>query len=204
MANFPSCSHHAIGKEVRPPKNFSSVGIHRSRFKFKALGLVLIIFPSSELRIAHHFFNRLLISQGTFFQNFKFFLNRFPKYQFRQNSLKHVRIRSTWAWFDHISLIQPRNSIPFFYGLLILQGTFCQNFKIFLNRLNRLESGSTGSSSQLVWSTNFGDFGAQFLHSLGPWALDQFWAVFWIHFAPYFGFLAAHHESILILGGKPS
>ena len=62
-------------------------------------------------------------------------------------------------------------------------------------------TNSIGSSSQLVWST---DFGAQFLHGLGPWAPDQFWAVFWIHFGPYFGFLAAHHESIWILGGEAS
>ena len=56
MANISSCSHHAIGKEVSPLKNFSSVGIHRSRFEFGALGLVLIISPSSELGIAYHFF----------------------------------------------------------------------------------------------------------------------------------------------------
>ena len=66
MANFPSCSHHATGKEVRPPK----------------------------------------------------------KFQFRQNSLKQVRIRSTWACFDHISLIRSHNRIPFFYRLLILQHFF--------------------------------------------------------------------------------
>ena len=56
MANFPICSHHAIGKEVGPPKNFNSVGIHRNRFEFEALGLVLIISFSSELEIVHHFF----------------------------------------------------------------------------------------------------------------------------------------------------
>ena len=106
-----------------------------------------------------------------------------------------------WSYFPHPNL-EPRT--VFFYGLLILQGTFGQNFKIFLNQLNRLASGSAGSSSQLVWSTDFGDFGAQFLHGLGPWAPDQFWAVFWIHFGPYFGFLAAHHESIWILGGEAS
>ena len=76
--------------------------------------------------------------------------------------------------------------------------------KIFLNRIYWLASDSTSSSSQLVWSTDFGDFGVQFLHGLGPWAPDQFWDVFWIHFGPYFGFLAAHHESIWILGGKAS
>ena len=32
----------------------------------------------------------------------------------------------------------------FFVGLLILQGTFYQNFIIFLNRMDWLASGSTG------------------------------------------------------------
>ena len=92
----------------------------------------------------------------------------------------------------------------FFDRLLILQETFCQNLKNFLNRLDWLASDLTNSSSQLVWSTDFGDFGAQFLHGLGPWAPDQFWDVFWIHFGPYLGLLAAHHESIWILGGEAS
>ena len=73
MANIPSCSHHAIGKEVRPPKIFSSVGIHRSRFEFGALVLVLIISPSFELGIVYPFFYRLLILQGKLYQNLKFF-----------------------------------------------------------------------------------------------------------------------------------
>ena len=47
-------------------------------------------------------------------------------------------------------------------------------------------------------------FWSQFSHGLGPWALDQFWIVFWIHFGPYFGFLATHLESIWILGGEAS
>ena len=127
-------------------QSFSLGRIHWSKSEFGALGFVLIISPSSDLGIAHRFFN----------------------------------------------------------GLLILQVTFCKNFKIFLNRLDQLASGSIGSSSQLVWSTDFGDFLAQFLHGLGLWAPDQFWAVFWIHFGPYLGFLAAHHESIWILGGEAS
>ena len=93
MANFSSCSHHAIGKEVRPLKNFSLVGIHKSKLEFRALGLVLIISPSSELGIMYRFFYGHLVLQGTLCQNFKFFLNqidRFPKFQFRQNSLKQV------------------------------------------------------------------------------------------------------------------
>ena len=73
MENFPTCSHHAIGKEMSPPKNFSSVGIHRSRFEFGALALVLIISLSFELGIVHHFFYGLLILQGTFFKISNFF-----------------------------------------------------------------------------------------------------------------------------------
>ena len=46
---------------------------------------------------------------------------------------------STPPCFDHISLIQTWNGTPFFFvGLLIIQGTFCQNFIIFL------KIGSTG------------------------------------------------------------
>ena len=41
---------------MRSPQNFSSVGVHRNRLEYKALGLVSIISPSSELGITHHFF----------------------------------------------------------------------------------------------------------------------------------------------------
>ena len=46
----------------------------------------------------------------------------------------------------------------FFQLLLILQEIFYQIFNFFLNGLDRLETGSAGSLSQLVWSTYFGDF----------------------------------------------
>ena len=42
-----------------------------------------------------------------------------------------------WACFDHISLIRTCNCAPFFYGLLVLQGIFYQNFKFF-SQLARL------------------------------------------------------------------
>ena len=96
---------------------FSLGKIHWSRFEFIALGLVLIISPSSEFRIMHHFFYGLIILQGTFRKNFKFFLNRFDwfsEFQFRHNSFKRVQIQSTRACFDHISLIRPWNHAPFF------------------------------------------------------------------------------------------
>ena len=64
---------------MRSSQNFSSVGVHKSKFGYGALGLSSFISPSSELRIMHHFFYGLLVIQGTFYQNFKFFLNRLDK-----------------------------------------------------------------------------------------------------------------------------
>ena len=64
-------------KEVRSLQNFSSVGVHRSRFEYRALGLVSIISPSSKLEIMHCFFFFLgfLILQGILFQNLRIFPN---------------------------------------------------------------------------------------------------------------------------------
>ena len=49
-------SYHAIGQRLRPPQNFSSVEARWSPSKSGAHWIVLVISPSSELRIAHHFF----------------------------------------------------------------------------------------------------------------------------------------------------
>ena len=102
MANFPSRSHHAIGKKLRPPKNFILGRIHWSKSEFGALGLVLIISPSFELGIMHHFFYGLLIHQGTLCQNLKFFINwidRFPK------SFKLGRIHWSRSKFGALGLV---------------------------------------------------------------------------------------------------
>ena len=75
------------------PQSFNSDRIHRSMFEYGALGLVSIISPSSELGMAHRFFNGLLVLQEIFYQNFKFFLNRLDrssKFQFSHNLLEHV------------------------------------------------------------------------------------------------------------------
>ena len=45
-----------IVKEVKPPQNFSLARVHRSKFEFGALRLVLVKSPSSGLEIMHHFF----------------------------------------------------------------------------------------------------------------------------------------------------
>ena len=266
MVNFPSCSHHAIRKKVRPLKNFNLVGIHRSRFKFRALGLVLIISPlselgithrfffmdslffkehsvkisiffstsstgsqsfslgiihwsrfefgalglvliislSSELGIAHHFFLWTPYSSRNILSKFQFFflnqLNWFPKFQFRQNSLKHVRIRSTWACFDHISLIQPQNRAPFFLW------TLCSSRNI-LSKFQNFSQPARPVGIQFNWFIKsacmehwFWWFWSPIPTWLGPMGsrsvlgciLDPFWALFripcnppWIHMDPW-------------------
>ena len=67
----------------------------------------------------------------------------YPKLQFSWSSQEQVQIRSTWAFFIHISLIRTQNHAPFFYGLLFIQGIFCQNFNFFLNQLDWLATDST-------------------------------------------------------------
>ena len=69
-------------------------------------------------------------------------------------------------------------------------------FIIFLNQLDWLASGSTGSSGQLVWSADFCDFGAQIPYGSCPYAPDRSWAVFWVHFGLCLKLHAAHHESM--------
>ena len=74
---------------MRSPQNFSSVGVHRSRFEYRALGLVSIIFPSFELGIAHiFFFVGFLILQGTLCQNLRIcnWINQFDKFFFANRS----------------------------------------------------------------------------------------------------------------------
>ena len=79
----------------------------------------------------------------------------------------------------------------FFFELLILQGIFFQNF-IFFSQPDRLVgTGSFGSLCQLVWSTDFSDFGAKILldsahkpqinsrHGLG-----QFWDMLCVSYNP--------------------
>ena len=158
MANFPSCSYHAIGKEVRPPKNFSSVGIHRSGFEFGALGLFWSYLPHPNLEL-----HTIFYIDSLFFKEHSIKIsNFFSTVSTGSQSFSLGRIHWSMSEFGALGLIliifpsfELRIMHHFFYGLLILQGTFYQNLKNFLNRLDQLASGS---SSQLVWSTDFGDF----------------------------------------------
>ena len=107
MANFPSCSHHAIGKEVGPPKNFSSVGIHRSRFEFGALGLVLIISPSSKLIIVYRFFMDSPFIKEHFVKILIFFLTgstssqsfSLPKIHWSRSKFRALGL--VWSYLSH-------------------------------------------------------------------------------------------------------
>ena len=71
--------------------------------EFGALGLVLIISPSSELRIVHRFLDGLLVLQGIFCQNFKFFLNQFV-------GLACIEHWFWWFWSSNLTWLGPISS----------------------------------------------------------------------------------------------
>ena len=128
MANFPSCSHHAIGKEVRPPKNFSSVGIHRSRSEFRALGLVLIISPSSDLGIMHRFFLWTLYSSRNILSKFQFFFSIGSTSSQSFSSIGIHRSRSEFGALGIVLIISPspesESHIVFFMDFLFFKEHF--------------------------------------------------------------------------------
>ena len=80
LGQFPSFSHHAIGKKGGLPKILGKLEVIGTWFIFGALGIVSIISPSSKLIIACHCFFGLLILQEIFSQNFKIFLNRMDRF----------------------------------------------------------------------------------------------------------------------------
>ena len=146
--------------------------------KFGALGLVSIISSSSELKIMHHFFCWIPYSLRNSFIKFENFLSTGstgwePAQPVRRISIKvHYWSRYEFKATELVLVISPSYelgiTLHFFFGFLILKGTFYQIFKIFLSRIDQLASDSTGSSSQLVWSIDFGGFGAQILLCSGP------------------------------------
>ena len=134
---------------MRSPQNFSSVGVHRSRFKYGALGLVSIISPSFELRIAHHFFLWTPCSSRNILSKFQIF---FLIDSTGPQSFSSIRVHWSMSEFRAlwlVSIISLSSKLGilhhFFYGILVFRGIFCQIFKYFLNQLDRLEIGSFGS-----------------------------------------------------------
>ena len=115
------------------------------------------------------------------------------------------RIHWSKSKFGALGLVLIISPLPFFFmDSLFFKENLVKIYKFF----------STSSTSwhpiQLVHRVSL--YGALILVILepnsymawAPWAPDQFWAVFWIPFGPYFGFLGAHHESIWILSGEAS
>ena len=98
------------------------------------LGLFQSYLPHPNSESCTVFFYGLIVLQGIFFQNLKYFLNRLnqsPKFQFSQNSLEHVWIQSTWACFDHISLIRTWNRALFFLWTPCSSRNILSKFQIF-------------------------------------------------------------------------
>ena len=60
------------------------------------------------------------------------------KFQFSQNSLKQVQIRSTWVCFDHISLIRPQNHTLIFF----MDSLFFKKHSVKISKF--FSTGSTG------------------------------------------------------------
>ena len=112
------------------------------------LGLFRSYLPHSNSELCTVFFmNSLLFKEYSVkFSNF------FSTSSTDLESFSSVRVHwsmSKFRAFGIVSIISPSSKLGiayyFFYGLLILQGIFCQTLKFFLNWLNQFEIGSTGS-----------------------------------------------------------
>ena len=111
---------------MRSPQNFNSVGVHRSRFEYGALGLVSIISPSSELGIAHRFFcwitysSRNIVSKYEYFyQPLKLMVNRFNwfKFFFRRSTGSSGLLANGSAFGIFGALVQDGSSLSAPNGL---------------------------------------------------------------------------------------
>ena len=166
MASFFSYWHCVIGSKWGPPRLLFNRSL-LEYVKSGALEFVLIVSPLFELRIIRHFFFWIPYStRRFFFKKFIIFVNhltnRFDwfvgavriQHYFLGDFCKHSSLFRSYLPHPNLELC------TIFFCLLILQGTFYQNFKNFLNRVDWLASDSTGSSGQLVWRADFFDFGA--------------------------------------------
>ena len=122
------------------PQNFSSVGVHWSRFEYGALYLVF-----------SHISHPNLESSTIFLMDSLFFKEYFSKFQFffltgstNPQLFSSVGVHRNRFEYGHSTLflvISPSSELGivhrFFYGLLVLQEIFYQNFNFFLNRLDQ-------------------------------------------------------------------
>ena len=140
-SSFFSYWHHSIGRKWVPPRFWLNQNL-LEYVKFRALKLVSIVSPLSELGIVHRFFcwipylpRRFMLKIHNLFQPLTNWFDWF---------VGAVRIQHCFLgdFGDHSSLF--RSSLPhpnlelctIFFYLLIFQGTFCQNIIIFLNWLD--------------------------------------------------------------------
>ena len=144
-------------------------------FEFGALRLVLIISFSSELEIMHRFFCWIPYSLKNSLKKIENFLStRLTGWEPAQ-SVRRISIKvHYWSRFEFgapklvlvISLSSELGTtLHFCCWIPYSSRNILSNF---ISRLDRLAFGSTTSSSQLVWSIDFGGFGAQILLSSSP------------------------------------
>ena len=142
------------------PQSFSSVGVHRSRFEYGALGLVRIISPSSKLRIAYHFFMDSLFFKEYYVKISIFFSTGSTGPQ-NFNSVGVHRSRFKYGalclLFSHISFIRTQNCVPFYF-LFFMDSLFFKEYSFKISIFFSIRS--TSLLGQLVQGTDFGDFGA--------------------------------------------
>ena len=70
-----------------------------------------------------------------------------PKVLTKLKFIRVCRMRSTWACFNQISLIQTRNHAPFILlDSLLIEEFFDKILKFFINQIDQLGTDSAGST----------------------------------------------------------
>ena len=136
-------------------------------FEFGALWLVSIISLSSELEIMHCFFCWIPYSLKNSLTKFENFLSTGSTDWEQAQPVRLISIKvHYWSSFEFgalelVLVISPSSKleITFRFFFFLLVSLFFKEHSIkfskkFLNRLDRLASGSIGLLSQLVWSTD--------------------------------------------------
>ena len=142
------------------PQSFSLGRIHCSMSEFRALGLVLIISPSSELEIMHRFFCWIPYSLQNYLKKNENFLSTGSTGLELAHPVRRISIKvHYWSRFefgapDLVFVISPSFelgiTLHFFCWIPYSSRNILSNFQNFLSRIDRLAFGSTGYSSQLV------------------------------------------------------
>ena len=114
--------------------------------------IALIISPSSELGIMHRFFNGFLTLLGTFCQIFRIFFPSVLPVAIRFDRFSTIAGSLCQPWgtpaFLCLVLTHPGLELRTVYFVCFLNhlGTFWPNLGFFINQLNWLGTGSTGSA----------------------------------------------------------